>query len=74
MEPEDELPEDDWSAALLEQGAEGGDTSLAEECHSTAVFSASAGTTAAWNVSPSPGRRDASRRSAEIAATRTPSA
>jgi flagellar motor switch protein FliM len=31
MEPEDELPEDDWSAALLEQGAEGGDTSLAEE-------------------------------------------
>jgi flagellar motor switch protein FliM len=31
MEPEDELPEDDWSAALLEQGAEGGDSSLAEE-------------------------------------------
>ncbi|WP_457106084.1 flagellar motor switch protein FliM [Methylobacterium sp. P5_C11] len=31
MEPEDALPEDDWSAALLEQGAEGGDTSLAEE-------------------------------------------
>ncbi len=31
MEPEDELPEDDWSAALLEQGAEGGDRSLAEE-------------------------------------------
>jgi len=31
MDPEDELPEDDWSAALLEQGAEGGDTSLAEE-------------------------------------------
>ncbi|MGU3664380.1 flagellar motor switch protein FliM [Methylobacterium sp. A49B] len=31
MEPEDELPEDDWSAALLEQGAESGDTSLAEE-------------------------------------------
>jgi flagellar motor switch protein FliM len=31
MEPEDELPEDDWSAALLEQAAEGGDTSLAEE-------------------------------------------
>ena len=31
MEPEGELPEDDWSAALLEQGAEGGDTSLAEE-------------------------------------------
>ena len=31
MEPEDQTPEDDWSAALLEQGAEGGDTSLAEE-------------------------------------------
>ncbi|MEL6063966.1 MULTISPECIES: flagellar motor switch protein FliM [unclassified Methylobacterium] len=31
MDPEDELPEDDWSAALLEQGAEGGDSSLAEE-------------------------------------------
>jgi flagellar motor switch protein FliM len=31
MEPEDELPEDDWSAALLEQSAEGGDTSLADE-------------------------------------------
>ncbi|WP_409564871.1 flagellar motor switch protein FliM [Methylobacterium sp. J-026] len=31
MEPEDALPEDDWSAALLEQGAEGGDSSLAEE-------------------------------------------
>ena len=31
MEPEDQLPEDDWSAALLEQGAEGGDSSLAEE-------------------------------------------
>ncbi|MCJ2090173.1 flagellar motor switch protein FliM [Methylobacterium sp. E-005] len=31
MDPEDELPEDDWSAALLEQGAEGGDSTLAEE-------------------------------------------
>ena len=31
MEPEDQLPEDDWSAALLEQAAEGGDTSLADE-------------------------------------------
>ncbi len=31
MEPEDQVAEDDWSAALMEQGAEGGDTSLAEE-------------------------------------------
>ena len=31
MEPEDQVEEDDWSAALLEQGAEGGDASLAEE-------------------------------------------
>nr|WP_238201696.1 flagellar motor switch protein FliM [Methylobacterium aerolatum] len=31
MEPEDQVADDDWSAALLEQGAEGGDTSLAEE-------------------------------------------
>ncbi|MDP4024555.1 flagellar motor switch protein FliM [Methylobacterium sp. NEAU 140] len=31
MDPEDQVTEDDWSAALLEQGAEGGDTSLAEE-------------------------------------------
>lgn len=31
MEPEDQVEEDDWSAALLEQGAEGGDSSLAEE-------------------------------------------
>jgi flagellar motor switch protein FliM len=32
MEPEDQAgEEDDWSAALLEQGAEGGDASLAEE-------------------------------------------
>ncbi len=31
MEPEDQAGEDDWSAALLEQGAEGGDASLAEE-------------------------------------------
>ncbi len=31
MDPEDQVSEDDWSAALMEQGAEGGDTSLAEE-------------------------------------------
>jgi len=31
MEPDDPNMEDDWSAALLEQGAEGGDASLAEE-------------------------------------------
>lgn len=32
MEPEDQLPEeDDWSAALIAQNAEGGDTSLADE-------------------------------------------
>ena len=31
MEPEDQGGEDDWASALLEQGAEGGDASLAEE-------------------------------------------
>ena len=31
MEPDDPNAEDDWAAALLEQGAEGGDASLAEE-------------------------------------------
>ncbi|MCJ2015752.1 flagellar motor switch protein FliM [Methylobacterium sp. J-076] len=31
MEPEDQVAEDDWSAALMEQGSEGGDASLAEE-------------------------------------------
>ncbi|RYZ26999.1 MAG: flagellar motor switch protein FliM, partial [Propionibacteriaceae bacterium] len=31
MEPDDPNVEDDWSAALIEQGAEGGDASLADE-------------------------------------------
>ena len=31
MEPEDQPEEDDWSAALIAQNAEGGDTSLADE-------------------------------------------
>lgn len=31
MDPDDPNAEDDWSAALIEQGAEGGDASLAEE-------------------------------------------
>nr|WP_238249625.1 flagellar motor switch protein FliM [Methylobacterium persicinum] len=31
MEPEDQVSDDDWSAALMEQGGEGGDSTLAEE-------------------------------------------